>query len=100
MRTTAADLAAWAADQPPDMVIANETASKNDPLGQGVKDAMSSSEAARLSENYVANRPRIRLEAATAEWCDSFGGPTDRRLAAWRRLCEARDVFEGEQGTA
>ena len=100
MKTTAADLAAWAADQPPDMVIANEHPHGNDPLGQGKEGATTPDQAARESVGYIANRVRLRLEAATAEWRDSIGGPSDRRLAAWKRLCEERDAFEDESSSA
>ena len=90
MRTTAKDLAAWAADQPGDMAI-QSSATRRD-------GEFSCEHVVKASIDYLANRARIRLEEATVHWRDSIRGATEQRLAAWKALEKLRGEFEAEQG--
>ena len=85
MKTSAKDLAAWAADQPPELEIwAGAKKPEEFPAEQAVRES-------------VGYSNRVDLMAATADWQSSIGGPTDRRLAAWARLVKAREEFEAAQ---
>ena len=52
MKTTAADLAAWAADQDPDLCIGSARTTKDDPLGMAEKISLSPVDAVRKSIDY------------------------------------------------
>ena len=73
--TTALELAVWAADQPPDMIVGPD--------------------AVEQAQGYFMRRLLERLEKATEAWRESLSsGRTQDRLDAWRLLVDAREDYE------
>ena len=95
MKTTAKDLAAWLADQPGEMVITMGETGK-----PRAADEYQVFDAVKRSIDYIANRSRVRLEAATQGWRDSIRGPTEARIYSWKQLVKLREEFEAEHGDA